>query len=190
MPSKAAHVLGGDPTADGPYKIRGIPDAQGTGEGSMIFKQIDEILSGQKTQTRRVCKPDETWDGDSGPHGQIDIITVCSGGRVKWEVGRTYAVVPKRGQPAVWWKQANGRVYQQSDTYLHLVGEGYREARIRITAIRREPLQSITELDARAEGVASVGVYRDLWASINGKTKGARWADSPDVWVLTFEVVR
>lgn len=36
----------------------------------------------------------------------------------------------------------------------------------------------------------SVEEYRTLWESINGKTKGARWADNPLVWVLVFEVVQ
>jgi hypothetical protein len=67
---------------------------------------------------------------------------------------------------------------------------GFRQLRILITDIHRERLQLITEDDARAEGVESVEAYRELWQSINGKTKDARWDDNPLVWVLTFEVVK
>lgn len=132
----------------------------------MIFRQIPQILRGQKTQTRRVVKLNESHGGDSGPNGHIDIINVYGGGRLKWEVEQTYAIVPKRGSPAI-------------SFY-----------RIRLTSIRKEQLQDITDADAKAEGVQSVEEYRALWESINGKTPGARWADNPMVWVLTFDLVR
>ena len=145
-----------------------------------------------------MCKPERNEDTRDGrPTGQIDIITVIR----RWiassgEVGRTYAVVPKRGEPAVWWHDVGGLRYYEEPVY----SEGYdlkayymqnhwQPLRIRITAIRQERLQDITEADARAEGVADVGEYRELWQRINGKTKGARWDDNPDVWVITFELV-
>lgn len=173
----------------------------------MIFRQIDEILNGTKTQTRRVVKPSQfylypdDWPGGvySASDYDADDGSWSGNARFVYIVGRTYAVVPKRGMPAVWWCNYNdyGRkvpVYRADvkiadrDSYKTL--GGWKPLRIRITAIRREPLQSITEADALAEGVESVEAYRALWESINGKTKGARWADNPDVWVLTFEVVR
>lgn len=205
----------------------------------MIFEQIDEILTGRKTQTRRVCKPGEmfcdspfrytdknedgikflnpgvykvTWfDGqesfDDGDGECKDLRMVYGLGfqRSSWGPGdkwpATYAVQPKRGQPAVWWLEEDGEVGHsmpyvetsfggRQDITAYLKSRGFRPARIRITAIRRERLQDITEEDARAEGVDSVAEYRELWESINGKTKGARWADNPDVFVLTFELVK
>lgn len=165
----------------------------------MIFKQIPEILSGKKTQTRRVCKESEHlyfWLQIGAP--AINEVLVYPSRRIKWQVGRTYAVVPKRGLPAVWWRPDgvfNDWVvrsdYPDREWPNRTLAEnGFSEMRIRITAIRREPLQAITEEDAKAEGVESVEAYRDLWESINGKTKGARWADNPDVWVLSFELVK
>jgi len=106
--------------------------------------------------------------------------------RTKWRVGNTYAVQPGRGKCGV--------------------------ARIRVTGIRRERLQSISKNDALAEGILQTGydkymhvfcythsatrwvwpdpveAYCHLWYSIN-KAKGTRWADDPDVWVLEFEAV-
>jgi hypothetical protein len=76
--------------------------------------------------------------------------------------------------------------------------------RIRITAIRREHLQDITPEDAFAEGMrCSCGCHDDfrgssalvpqfavLWDRLNGKRPGgARWADNPEVWALSFERV-
>ena len=164
----------------------------------MIFKQIDEILTGQKTQTRRVCKPGEGMYKDT--------LALSESGAVRWAVGKTYAVVPKRGQPAVWWRNepwlmgyrpaytngpsAKHGAAHKYDRETYLAADGFRPLRIRITVIRQERLQDITEADAKAEGVADVAAYRELWESINGRTPGARWADSPLVWVLTFEVVK
>jgi hypothetical protein len=167
----------------------------------MIFKQIPEILEGRKTQTRRVCKAEEKGMGTE-VHGIIFVslpkLTKAGWLAAKWQVGRTYAVVPKRGQPAVWWRPDgvfNDWVvrsdYPDREWPNRTLAEnGFSEMRIRITAIRREPLQAITEADARAEGVESVEAYRELWERINGKTKGARWKDNPDVWVLSFELVK
>jgi len=163
----------------------------------MIFRQIDEILAGRKTQTRRVCKPGEFC------HGRINNVWISkvwkrkdpdidANVRLKWAVGRTYAIVPKRGQP------------------------GLKTHRIRITAIRQERVQEISEADAIAEGCscivcggrgydddgygshAACGAcadksgcredYRLLWDSINTR-KGVRWEDNPLVWVIEFECV-
>ena len=165
----------------------------------MIFtpEHVQMIVEGLKTQTRRVVKSGEElrqWDVDTpmvyyvddGWCGHEGPGPACYPGRVKWVVGRTYAVQPGRGKPAV--------------------------ARIRITDIRREHLQNISPLDCALEGIAiqdpmdqfegDVGIpyfvevdrllltgYRDVWDRINTR-KGTRWQDAPLVWVLTFEVVR
>jgi hypothetical protein len=68
---------------------------------------------------------------------------------------------------------------------------------LRVTSVRIERLQDITEDDARAEGCV-VRTYRDgrghepatldflrLWDAINGKR--ASWASNPWVWVIGFK---
>jgi len=133
----------------------------------MIFKQIDAILNGTKTQTRRVRKDTEGAGGGDARfiNYYARVYSVGKRSIIKWQVGHEYAIVPKRGAAGI------GR-------------------KIRITAIRCERLHDITEEDAIEGGVASVEEYKALWESINGRTKGARWADNPEVWVLEFELVK
>ena len=120
------------------------------------------------------------------------------------------AFMPKRGLPGVWWRPVDGGVELLHEhpewpafreglntsratwrlALENLKALGFRPLRIRITAIRQERLQDITEADAKAEGVADVEAYRALWQAINGKTPGARWDANPTVFVLEFELVR
>lgn len=134
----------------------------------MIFRQIEEIKAGKKIQTRRVVKPGEWfWLDDAtlmgGQHRVYRGDKLSP--RLVWQIGKTYAIVPKRGKPAI------------------------KDGRIRVLDIFSEPLHSINYKDAIEEGVESVEEYRALWESINGKRKGARWQDNPEVWVIYFEYV-
>jgi len=67
---------------------------------------------------------------------------------------------------------------------------------LRITDVRVERLQSISQEDAIAEGIAAqtgpfvhhvVADYRRLWGEINGK---ASWDANPWVWVISFDVLK
>ena len=171
----------------------------------MIFKQVDEIISGAKTQTRRVVKPGEELHYDYDGRAVMQLLPMPMPPaykpryRTKWQVGRDYAVVSKRGTRGVMWRPDTGKWYVPEST--EDVRDGYVPLRVRVTDIRQEPLQNISETDALAEGVdinlgggvrgvlSPVTAYRNLWDSINDRA-GVRWHDNPQVWVITFEVVR
>lgn len=174
----------------------------------MIFQQTwEQVLNGRKIQTRRLVKDWESFAADMIPTGRMVDCGMCNGiqepeydwdynnielvwidesaTRIKWQVGRTYAVQPGRGQKQV--------------------------GRIRLTGIRQERLQDITEADCKAEGIelpidvetkgnlydgieVSYRIrerrdqYAALWDTIHTR-KGTRWEDNPLVWVLEFELV-
>lgn len=78
--------------------------------------------------------------------------------RTMYKVGRTYAVQPNRGKKAV--------------------------ARIEITAIRKEAIRLISDLDAVEEGFQSRDKFLEAWYSIHGHN-----ADLDRiVWVIEFKL--
>ena len=162
----------------------------------MIFKQVEQVLDGTKSQTRRPVKEHEEanrWDSETDVINEVLIVdpnkSYPGNLRSKWVLGRTYAVQPSRGKKAV--------------------------GRIRITKIRRERLQDISDEDCKAEGAPATvgygmdyipgrqtlsddryfteeqrlsgyrGAFASLWDSIYPKEHN--WLDNPEVWVLDFE---
>lgn len=138
-------------------------------------ENAEKVMAGTKTQTRRVIKKGErrVWISD------LTVLAADRNGneQIKWQVGRIYAVCPGRGKSAI--------------------------GRVKLLNIRPAELQSISEADCAAElGCLAKwpgpgpepykrnlrAAFADLWDSIN--PKGKRWADNPDVWALTFEVVQ
>lgn len=147
------------------------------------------ILDGKKTMTRRVVKPGETFYlHETFEDGGIVRVVIpnkaCWLGnsdkeyRSKWEYHHTYAICPGRGKKAV--------------------------GRIRITAIRREKLQDISEEDSCAEGAGRPHCFddnlymtylsfrdgfRQIWDGLYGNDPVKGWEANPDVWVISFELV-
>lgn len=131
----------------------------------MLFnKTYKKVLSGAKTQTRRVEEIEHFRAEDNGK-----IVAVYGrGGRLKWKVGSVYAVQPQRGRKAV--------------------------GHIKITSINMQSIQEISLGDAQKEGVASLEEFRELWNTIHDKhplnnLSGYSWRNNPNVWVLEFELV-
>lgn len=172
----------------------------------MIFQHTwQKVLSDEKTQTRRRWN-DEHADGEWGPSGILVDAGMCNGlkidegelkrievvfhdgGRVRWAVGKTYAVQPGRG--------------------LNSVGQ------IRVTAIRLEDVRRISAIDTLAEGFKTYADFIKTWVSMHDKDAmkaypdgtwtekpfgeqielWLKWIDTrPDTfyqaWVIEFELV-
>ena len=108
----------------------------------MIFQYtLDALLSGRKTQTRRVVKPNES--AVQAADGTITAVKVS--GRTKWQVGKTYAVQPARTAASV--------------------------ARIRLTEIHQEAATDISEADAIAEGYDDRAGFIAGWHNVHGTGK-------------------
>jgi len=138
----------------------------------MIFNEdsVNLILRGEKTQTRRPKRPGEWWTGSLG-----QIVWVCDGNnRLKWEVGRTYAIQPGRGKKAVGRFRLTGirceRVADVSDVDAALEGIAYRRG-------------SLTYGSTKLEGKTASEAYLNLWQRIYPKSDLTEMA-----WILEFEV--
>lgn len=163
----------------------------------MIFKKelAEKILSGEKSQTRRLVHPEDCEEYFSIPpeyghrlcgeiyavvYPRISRATTCEYDAVRYAVGKTYAVCPGRGKPAI--------------------------GRIRITAIEREDVRDISEEDAIAEGFRDWGTARwgfwCTWAGIydriayrymsrQGDDAILDWRPTSlyDAWKITFEAI-
>ena len=134
------------------------------------------VISGQKTQTRRLTQEgDYAVVDDANPSQPIlKVIRTADAGVPKplYEVGKTYSVQPGLAKKTV--------------------------GNIKITVIRRERLQNLTEAEALKElpitsleeGLSdaqwALRTFMATWNIINSEP-GVRWEDNPEVWVLEFE---
>lgn len=114
----------------------------------MIFQHtIDAVLSGEKTQTRRIKKPGEylgrryTEALDVSRETPYYNAIFLSNGRLKWIEGGVYAVQGARATPAV--------------------------AYFRLLKIREEDARSISEADVKAEGFETRLGFLTVWAQMH-----------------------
>ena len=134
------------------------------------------VVSGQKTRTRKLVQEGDyaTFD-ETDPNQPIcQVIRTADAGvpKVLYEVGKTYSVQPGLAKKTV--------------------------GNIKLTAIRRERLQDITEeealkelpLTSLEEGISdaqwALKTFMGTW-NISNIESGTRWEDNPEVWVLEFE---
>ena len=176
---------------------------------------VQAILDGRKTQTRRVIipQPDRFFEVDDTP-GNFHIYDV------EWGLGRIY---PKyQVGDILWvretWATVSSGIIEYKATYIdpytgsteidhigkkitwrpsiHMPREAARIF-LKVTNIRVERLQEITEEYAIAEGmsktlvdgvvfISAKGNFHVFWDSLNIK-RGYGWDTNPWVWVVEFE---
>ena len=175
---------------------------------------VRAILSGTKTQTRRLFRPQPEYrygvlfpQGSSTGYSPSLLAGACPFGRPgdRLWVREQFACVRTRGMRYVEYK--SDRSLSDFDGYDSPAGGRWRPSihmprwasriTLEITDVRVERLQDISEADAKAEGVSMPDVtptppdfwsyqqeFRHLWEQINGP---GSWNDNPWVWVIEFK---
>lgn len=187
---------------------------------------VQAILKGRKTQTRRVVKIDGML-----PYTGMKPLSTHECGSVFYFWGNKEIKCPY-GQPGdvLWVRESfypliseglKGKYFYKADLEkqgfvfkwkpsIHMPKEACRIF-LRITNVRVERLQDISEKDAIAEGIEEAEFdrvnncrvfkyygwqnavtdekesFKSLWQSINGEQS---WNDNPWVWVIEFERVK
>lgn len=177
---------------------------------------VKALLEGRKTQTRRIVKPqpeqcEQIAIDCASPSGFSAISDAYGEVHLKHLFGKvgdilyvretsavTYSTGPKMKR-TVWYK-ADDPVIPSNVKFkwkpsIHML-RGSARLFLKITDIRVERLQDISDGDAFAEGIQTVvnagqkddgtarGAFKTLWQSINGEDS---WKENPWVWVITFE---
>lgn len=135
----------------------------------MLFKEelAQKILTGEKTQTRRPIKPGEQLVERDGLK-----TVLTAGGRVKYQVGRDYAVQYGRGKPCRWYGPSyllSWDAYQfnveQNGEYAETIfrQSGFRPMRIVVTDIREEDVREINLHDSIQEGFFDEINFLETW---------------------------
>lgn len=122
---------------------------------SFLPEFIPKIIDGSKTQTRRLVKEGEFLiEGFEKNPNNIWVFNNNSQ-RIKWQVGKDYAVQSGRGKPTVLICKDCSLVSANScllNIHCHCEDDNWKPLRVRLTAIRRERLLDITEEEAKKEG--------------------------------------
>lgn len=183
---------------------------------------VQAILQGRKSQTRRIVKPQPDENGMSYmANAPLDWNYERDGEWKPWffdtDEGERYAIHCPYGNPGdiLWVRETfslsndiNGNFnhfnYKADNDPLNSIVKwkpslfmprAACRLRLEIINIKVERLQDISEEDAKAEGVETLGLYpgydisyrgkfEGLWNSINGNES---WEMNPWVWVIEFK---
>lgn len=165
---------------------------------------VRAILAGEKTQTRRVVKPQPLHKWGSGVsslhHSDYFSAHVELPGEreYKWlrcPYGKTGDHLWVRETHLV---TAGGAVLYKADhpdlisgycrPSIHMLRQHSRIT-LEITGIRIQRLSEISSADGRAEGFDSLDGFALLWDHIN-KKHGYGWHSNPWVWAIEFRMVK
>ncbi len=140
---------------------------------------VQAILDGRKTMTRRIRKPLTLT-----PYKPGDILWVRETWYQHYDGSYAYrASAPENTgwKPSIFMPHEAARIF------------------LRVTDVRAERVQDITEEDAKAEGcmptildgvvfISAKGEFHAIWDNLNAK-RGFGWDANPWVWVISFEQI-
>ena len=198
----------------------------------MSTPMVRAILDGRKTQTRRIVKNiPSVCNSVRDSEDKTYLRGVSDNGSALWMIDSPWSIGdilwvretwhPKRHSMPTGWKyeyrataEEDGNPTDEPWKPSLFMPKDACRIKLRITNIRAERLQDISEEDSKAEGVYFYGwddhhqddyknylyddkncddwglktareSYTSLWESINGK---GSWDKNPWVWVITFEI--
>lgn len=156
-------------------------------EKGILFSgpMVRAILDGRKNQTRRICKSGMVTENPLA----IGYFTDQTGKIVmpKYRIGDVLYVRET-------WTEWDGGFIYRADSSIYsgkwhssmFMPKAAARIWLKVTDVRAERLQEITDCGARLEGVENREAFRELWGKINGETS---WDVNPFVWVIQFERV-
>lgn len=154
-----------------------------------------QIIEEKKTQTRRpVHEGDYTWI--CGQHDEktlhySQVMSVTNGvHRVRFERGKTYAVQPGRGKPALFYMPGEFTLSGKNEiitplrlsTSIDEAAAPVLQARIRLLEIWREDVRNISLPDSHAEGFEDEFGFLIAWCGMYDP-KETIWRDKKGVFV-------
>jgi hypothetical protein len=159
---------------------------------------VRALLAGRKTMTRRLAKREGRWHNRASPWvrvkpgdrlwvreniSQRPLPSILTGEPTNAIVAAYEAddedVVESMGFNLVPWWKGGGTL-----PCIHMPRWASRLTLV-VTATKLEPLQDITEEDARAEGVEDPEAFERLWSELHGAKS---WKGNPEVVALSFDV--
>lgn len=161
-------------------------------------RMVRRILSGHKTQTRRLTNGGGPWRSVAKFFGE--------GRPIRLWVRETWAQVGAFDPPLTIYRanypdcvpSGYENVPPASEiTWRSPIHMPYGAHRLElvVTGVRQEALQDITDQDVVAEGIESmpmalerVRMFRELWDDLHGMKNGCAWADNPLVYATTFKL--
>jgi hypothetical protein len=179
----------------------------------MLFKKemIEQILAGKKTMTRRLVKETEAIGLDvegvikveSWEKWNQDKLMWHGKSRIKWQVGKKYAVCPGRAKKKIEYcpkcrtichdtfalTRAPYRVIEKTTGLCYDCRNEIIPLFIELVEIKKEKLSDITKTDSIKEGFNSRSEFMHKFFQINKKPLPNISSWNPNVWVLTFKVV-
>ena len=176
-------------------------------------QMVTRILAGQKTETRRVMRPQPrgmtgSWRGHelsvSGrdhrcPYGAVgDLLWVRETWRpeelpsgldgIRYAADDAFVPIRNTREAADAWVEVNTKRAGWRPS-IHMPRWASRIT-LGVDGVRVERLHAIDQAGAVAEGFTDVSCLRTVWDGINGKRAGASWDANPWVWVVEFHRCR
>ena len=158
---------------------------------------VRAILGGRKSQTRRVVKPQPNVRLSNIEETNLWSYTLCEQdwkctygkpGDILWvrEIFYKHKHIGMKFSDEYEALPDNLKQYYRKCSSIFM-SKWTSRITLKISDVRVERLQEISEKDAISEGILAVASFADIWNSINGKKHP--WASNPWVWVIDFERV-